>query len=350
MLIFDNIIFSLQRAGGISAVWSNLISNIQKTGAPLLCLEYEDAIQNIFRNNINIPHENIYSLGRKASKWHEFVSPSINLNEKFIFHSSYFRVCPNKNAINIATVHDFIYEQGKPNLKQKIRILLDYMAIRRSDAVVCVSESTRKDLFKYLPDINPEKVSVIHNGVSDYFSQLNESPYPQYSDYLLFVGGRQSYKNFKFLVESLSLSDFKLLICGAPLSKEEIRLLDKYISGRYNTIVFPSNEDLNAIYNSVYALVYPSSYEGFGIPVLEAQRAGCPVIALNASSIPEVIGDDALLMTNLSVDDLYTKLEELKHPSRRGQLIDSGLTNSMRFSWDKMASEYLQLYNNLLTK
>lgn len=350
MLIFDNIIFSLQRAGGISAVWANLISNILKTGSPMMCLEFDDALHNIFRSKINIPSANLSSLGRKASKLHEFVAPSIDLNEKFIFHSSYFRVCPNRNAINVATVHDFIYEQGKPTLKQRLRIHLDYKAIRQSDAIVCVSESTRRDLFRYLPEIEPDKVSVIHNGVSDYFSRLTEKPYPQYSGHLLFVGGRQSYKNFKFLVEALSLSDFKLLICGAPLSKEELTMLEKHISGRYDTIVFPSNEDLNAIYNSVYALVYPSSYEGFGIPVLEAQRAGCPVIAFNASSIPEVIGDDALLLNELSADSLYSKLEELKLPGRREQLIASGIKNSMRFSWNKMASEYLQLYNNLLTR
>lgn len=222
--------------------------------------------------------------------------------------------------------------------------------IRRSDAIVCISENTKKDLFRYLPDIDEKKVSIIYNGVSEDYSQLDSCPYPYYNNSILFVGGRQGYKNFDFVVKSLESTRFNLIVCGTPLSNEEKEFCEKYLYGRYKFVKFPSNEELNKIYNSVYCLAYPSSYEGFGIPVLEAQRAGCPVIALNSSSIPEIIGDKSLLMKDLSESSFLDKLELLKSPKFRREVIRLGLVNAERFSWEKMANEYMALYSKLLNK
>lgn len=346
MIVLDNIIFSLQKAGGVSAVWSNLISCLLADNVALTCLEYDDAMDNVFRKDTDIPVGAIRRLGKKASRLHEFISPKVRLSEPFIFHSSYFRTCSNPNAINVTTVHDFIYEQGKMNLKQKLRVRMDYAAIRRSDVIVCVSENTKADLFRFLPDIDGEKVHVIHNGVSDHFTVLPRPPKPELRNHILYVGGRQDYKNFRFAVETVSRTGLHLLICGSPLSVGEKEMLEEKLHGRYHHLLFPSNKDLNAIYNSVYALLYPSSYEGFGIPVLEAQRAGCPVIALDASSIPEIIGETPLLLTSLSEDEACAKLALLEDPDFRKSVTEAGLLNSRRFSWEKMAREYLNLYSS----
>ncbi len=346
MIILDNIIFSLQKAGGVSAVWSNLIACLLADNVDLTCLEYDDAIDNVFRKDIRIPAASVRSIGKKASRLHEFISPKVNLSEPFIFHSSYFRTCSNPNAINVTTVHDFIYEQGKMSLKQKLRVRMDYAAIRKSDVIVCVSENTKADLFRFLPDIDRNKVHVIHNGVSDHFAMLPEPPMPELQNHVLYVGGRQDYKNFRFAVDTVSRTGLHLLICGAPLSVDEKEMLEEKLKGRYRHLLFPSNKDLNALYNSVYALFYPSSYEGFGIPVLEAQRAGCPVIALNASSIPEIIGETPLLLSSLSEDEACAKLALLQDSELRKSVTEAGLLNSRRFSWQKMAREYLNLYSS----
>jgi len=347
MICLDNIIFSLQKAGGISVVWKNLIDNLPKTDA-LYFIEYPNASQNIFRQKISISSERIIRSKKFSPIFSQLKSPVIKTENRFIFHSSYYRTCNNPRAINVTTVHDFIYEQGKPTLKQKLRIYLNYRAIHKSDAVVCISENTRKDLFKFVPDVDPQKVYVIHNGVSEDYVHLPEIPFPKYRNYVLFVGGRQGYKNFDFVVKALKSTKYKLLICGSPLSSTESVFLDKYLYGRYELIKFPSNEKLNKIYNSVHCLAYLSSYEGFGLPVLEAQRAGCPIIALNASSIPEIIGENGLLMTELTKSSFESLIADLENTDKRQTIIAAGIENATKFSWEKMANEYLSLYNQLL--
>lgn len=349
MIYLDNIIFSLQKTGGISSVWANLLYNLITQQLQLKLIEYPHSEDNIFRKQLHIDEKSIIYNNHFNKILSQFTSPKIDFGNKFIFHSSYFRTCNNKKAINVTTVHDFIYEQGNPTLKEKLRIKLNYSAIRKSDAIVCVSENTKKDLFKYLPDTDSSKVFVIHNGVSDDYNKLDIVPYPELRDSILFVGGRQSYKNFDFVVKSLVATNYKLIVCGADLKDDEKFLLEKYIPHRYSLISFPSNEELNKLYNSVYCLAYPSSYEGFGLPVLEAQRAGCPVIALNCSSIPEIIGETPILMKDMNKTAFLTSLDKLNVDSIRNTVIDKGLDNSKRYSWKKMADEYLKLYQNLLS-
>lgn len=347
-IVFDNIIFSLQRAGGISVVWENLLKSRLRQ-FDVSYIEYSKAKKNLYRKALQIHTDNIIikSLNPKLA---ELINPRISYNGKeyFIFHSSYFRICNHPKAINVTTVHDFIYEQGVPTFKQRLRIKMNYKAIRNSDAVVCISENTKKDLFRFLPDINPEKVYVIYNGVSEDYYPIPYIPYPQYRDCVLFIGGRQGYKNFRFTVEALSGTKYNLLVCGKSLDEDEKVLLDKYLPNHYTVITLPSNEELNKIYNSVYALVYPSSYEGFGIPILEAQRSKCPVIALNSSSVPEVAGEGAILLETLFRDALIEALDSLDDRKFKSELTEKGYINSQRFSWEKMAETYLQLYKNLL--
>lgn len=135
------------------------------------------------------------------------------------------------------------------------------------------------------------------------------------------------------------------------MSEEEKSYFDNILGAeRYEVKVGLSNEELNQYYNSVKCLVYPSSYEGFGIPVLEAQQAGCPVIAYNTSSIPEVIGDTPLVMQELTKEEIQEKLEKLNDDSLRKSVIEKGLENAKRFSWDKAYGEYRNLYECLILK
>ena len=350
-IVFDNIAFSLQKAGGISVVWYELISRfIGYNQDDLVFLQYKGCTDNIFMRCLDFGRLNMVYINTLSVKLSRYIDPYINGSEPFIFQSTYYRLCRNKKAINVTTVHDFTYDYfyKKNHRGAFIHLWQRNKAIRHSDAVVCISENTKKDLFKFVPDIDPKKVFVIYNGVADDYKVV-PNVINEYKNYLLFVGGRNAFKNGKFFVESIKDTKYKVLFCGKPLSEEERKLYNSLIGEeRYKVLCGLSNEELNRIYNSVKCLVYPSSYEGFGIPIIEAQKSGCPVIAYNSSSIPEVLGDSPLMMKELSKEELLLKLNMLEDESLRKEVISKGLENVKRFSWDHAFVEYRKLYETLL--
>lgn len=350
-VIFDNIGFSLQSYGGLSTVWSNLLRRfIKNASVEYNCIEYKDTIDNPMRKGIDIPQSRIIkrnvpiAIDRYRDLHNTGVSP-------LVFHSSHYRLCKGKNVANITTVHDFMYELfDNRKLAVAVHKWQKYRAIRKADVVVCISQSTKNDLLRFLPDVNPDKVKVIYNGVSDVYRQCDNTE-PKYENYVLFVGGRKRYKNFNFLVDALKNTSFNLLICGKNLDEEERQYLNNVLGeSRYKVEAYPDDERLNVIYNSVYCLAYVSLYEGFGVPVIEAQRAGCPVIACNRTSIPEIIGDTPLLLQDCSIEEFHEKLEILRSKKQRESIVCDGLKNADRFSWDGIAQEYITLYNELYNK
>lgn len=278
-----------------------------------------------------------------------YLNPSIDAKEPFVFHSSYFRTCSNKFAKNISTVHDFTYEYFMKGLQQKVHTWQKNRALLISEIVVCISENTKKDVLKFVPGIDESRIRVIYNGVSEDYRQVDTHRWDSLGEYVIFVGSRQPYKQFQFTVEATKDTPYKLAIVGGKLSEAEVAFLDRTIGrDKYVYTGFLSNEELNELYNQAVCLAYPSAYEGFGIPVLEAQRAGCPVITYNASSIPEVIGETPLLLNSLTVSEFHDKLNLLKQNSVRKEIVEAGLINSKRFSWKKMGEEYVELYKELL--
>ena len=350
-IVFDNIVFSLQRAGGISVVWQELLSRFIKAGCyNLSFIEHPTDANNVFRQKLDLSKGVIIPPSLRWFTLERYCNPRVKSQEHFIFHSSYFRTCPSKNAITVTTVHDFTYDyfyKGKRrgaflHLWQRNR------AIRNAGVVVCISENTKRDLLKFLPDVDENKVNVIYNGVSEDYKVI-ESKDASLKDYLLFVGERVAYKNGHWFAEAIKDTDYKVLFCGKPMTGEEKLFYNSTLGEvRYKVMSGLTNEELNRVYNSVKCLVYPSSYEGFGIPVLEAQRAGCPVIALNASSIPEVIGETPLLMQKLNKEELLGKLALLEDSGARQHVVEAGLENAKKFSWDAAYEQYRTLYEQLL--
>lgn len=351
-IVFDNIVFSLQKSGGISVVWYELAKRILK--------EKDVSIQFIDNNEFVNPYRQLLNLeGLLLQKdtlpaVSRYLTVDVSSSKPFIFHSSYYRYCSNPKAINITTVHDFTYEYYRGGIAKWIHCWQKNRAIMHSKRIVCISEHTKKDLIKFLPSVDESKIRVIYNGVSEEYFVLEsnkgqgELPFAK-GTYLVYVGSRTGYKNFELVKKTLGSSDYNLVIVGSNLTDIEESGLQKYLpKERYYATGFLPNKKLNILYNNAAALVYPSAYEGFGIPIVEAQKAGCPVIALSSSSIPEVIGETPLLMKEATENELLQKIKLLSDKQLMDKVIDDGLNNSKRFSWDKMCYEYIKLYKEAL--
>lgn len=358
-ITFDNIIFTLQKYGGISVVWHELLKRI------LLDSDFTPSFidfpnQNTLRHQLDIPMNNILknNLSKYPLNIQRYINPKIAPG-KGIFHSSYFRTVNDSNIINITTVHDFTYEYFFKGLAKRIHHQQKGNAIKRSKKIICISQNTKNDLLKFYPQIKEEQVKVIYNGVGEEYYPLlqmeNHMFIPfQSQEYILYVGDRKGiYKNFRMSVEACKIVKIPLVIVGGgELSQYEKSMLElKLGAGQYIQLNGITNVQLNQLYNHAAFLVYPSSYEGFGIPIIEAQKAGCPVICSNQSSIPEVAGNGAFLIDEISASKIAEILVQNK--SRSGEtasIIKQGFLNAQLFSWDKCYQQTKQVYSEVYSR
>ncbi len=354
-IIYDNIIFSQQKAGGISIVWYEIIKRLLKEKhITTFFIEYKNGNKNIFRNLLCIQMDRIFKHSGFILKIRRYFNPILSLTEKTIFHSSYYRTCNHKFAFNVTTVHDFTYEKYYHGIAKSLHCFQKYRAINNSDIIICISENTKNDLMKYLPKTDKNKIRVIYNGVSDDYFKIenpiiNQIPFAAQS-YMIFVGSRKAYKRFDFAVDVVRKINFNLIIVGGgDLTDQESKLLDSEIGvEKYKHMGSILNNQLNELYNNAFCLIYPSEYEGFGIPVIEAQKAGCPVVAFNGSSIKEIAGNTPLLFKEYNIDKISSNVSMLFDISKRNLIIQEGIINAKRFSWDITYSQIISVYREIL--
>lgn len=341
-IIFDNIIYALQKSGGISVYWEKLEEAISVTKR----LVYNGRENNIFYKKRNDEIESNSNL-----LFERYKNPRLKIYEleTFVFHSSYYRYCKNKNARNITTVHDFTYELFRDDFKSKLHKFQKKNAVMHSDGVICISENTKRDLFKYYPNYRG-KIQVIYHGYDNNLYNFTGNNLEKRTLNVLFVGARASYKGFDFTVKLLSkLPKLKLkIVGGGNLTESETRLMEELIPNRFEKLGFVSNEDLAKLYNESFALFYLSEYEGFGFPVIEAQACGCPVICQKKSSIPEVSGDKCVYVDSADFESSVDAINELFCPEYYKNLQNDCIENVKRFSWGKCIQETMEFYNSVL--
>jgi len=354
-IVYDNIVYDLQEFGGISSYWFELSRRLLKAQNVDLSFVGSKINKNFLGSQLDISTDRyLDNIDSSSTFIARFRNPKIKvLDEPFIFHSSYNRYCRNRFAINVTTVHDFTHQFYYFGPRRWIHNLQKYQSISKSQGIITVSNNTKKDLLSILPRIDPDKVFVVYNGVSnDYFKicprdhkYLVEEKYLE-MPYLLYVGSRSSYKNFRFAVDVIEkFGELNLFIVGSKLSEEELAFLQKKLPGRWYLFESIGNNYLNELYNHAVGLLYPSSYEGFGIPLLEAMKAGCPFIALNRSSIPEVAGDAGVLVEELNICSFTSAIDYLIE--NREILVKRGFHQVQKFSWEKTYLNTVKVYKSL---
>lgn len=357
-VVFDNIIYSLQKSGGGSVYWTELMKRFNKSNeVQATFYEQKEPNNNIF--NEQIEFKNIFKETFLNLSVRRYLNFTEKITAKSIFHSSYFRISKSKNAINVTTIHDFTTEKFRKGLARFVNFQQKKYAVLNSDGIICISENTKKDLLSYIPVLDSRKVKVIYNGVSEDFFYIDghfsisdkdkRFEILENKKYLIYIGHRTSYKNFPIAVKAAGKvkDEFKLVIIGEDLSDSEKGMVEKYLGSNYLLISKLQNKELNFLYNQAFALLYPSSYEGFGIPIVEAMKTRCPVIASKNSSIPEVAGDAAILYNNINEDLIVEGLMKLQDVTFRENLLYKGTLQSARFNWDNTYKQYLEFYKEL---
>lgn len=278
-----------------------------------------------------------------------------------LVHETYYfpyRLGPRR-ARRVLTIYDMIHEKFSSNIARSDRAArYKALAAERADHVICISESTRRDAIEIL-GLAPEKTTVIYLGCDLMKPEqltTENLRLPTREPYLLYVGLRGTYKNFLRFLEAYATSPQLRtgyqLICfgGGALCADELKAIHAFGLATGQVIQLAGDDQLLAqLYEHASAFVYPSLYEGFGIPPLEAMAHDCPVVCSNTSSIPEVVGDAGEYFEPNSIESMRTAMERVVgSDSHRKELIEKGRVRLKSFSWDRCALETLDVYQKLL--
>lgn len=228
-------------------------------------------------------------------------------------------------------------------------------SLRRADAIVAVSENTKKDLLRLFDNVDEKKVKVIYHGIDQVdLSRLNPSRIIA-KPYILYVGRRSKYKNFERFVQAFALlhehfPEIGLVCTSTPFTKKEIELFKKLdIEADTVTSVSANECDMLRLYRDATCFVYPSLYEGFGMPILEAWSCRCPVVLSRASCFPEICGEGGLYFNPDSEEEMAARIEEaISNSTLRNQLINKGQKRLRLFSWQRCADQHMEIYKSLL--
>ena len=360
-IAYDHQIFGWHRYGGISRYFFELARHIDehegvnfKIVSPLFVNEYLLASR-LPVAGIHVPQiRRTRWLYRELNRWMAPIAMR-HFNPDLV-HETYYSqvtVAPRRAKV-VITVHDMIHELFPTDFpKWDATTKEKASAVKRADHIICVSENTREDLIRIL-DVDSTKTSVVHHGY-----ELSQGPAGIRrcnEPYILFVGSRGGYKNFDSLLQAYAASgplhkNFRLVAFGGGLltAREQSRV-EELGGGKWDVLHFSGGDGVLAdLYSFAEVFVYPSHYEGFGIPTLEAMSCACPVICSNRSALPQVVGDAAEFFDPESIESLIDALNHVVFDSSfRRTLIGRGHHRCAGFSWSKCVEETLEVYRRVI--
>lgn len=301
--------------------------------------------------------------------WEQLCLPTEIVKDKIdLFHSPGNTMPAFKRCKHVVTIHDTkIFETKPENIIDRVYTkYVQVYALKRADVIICPSEFTKKCVMSCL-NIREDKIAVIYNGINDKFKVLNDkSSMPNLRErfvikkgFILSVGGETPLKNISNLIASFAILkkrmkiDEQLVITGIRnkviFEKHRQEILKHGIEGEVIILGYVDQTDLILLYNEAAIFVYPSLFEGFGFPPLEAMACGVPVAASDATSIPEVTGDAAVLFNGKDIVDMTEKISRLLTDKISiEQMRQKGFERIKMFTWKTAAEKTLQVYQRAL--
>ncbi|MGE8720175.1 glycosyltransferase family 4 protein [Leptospira terpstrae] len=394
-VLIDHQIFFQNRYGGISKIFSEIIRRLNERKIPfdtsVSIGEYNQGILRDPKTKLQVNHSpflslaTIYfgilrffnilrlpypefltkresgilkkSLSKNISMLNGRVNTALTNHEYTVFHPTYFQDyylsnLKDSNTKMVLTVYDCVHELFPEFYGSNNFILRNREGLcKASDHIICISETTKKDLIKLYPNISSKKISVIH--LAGNLSHHVEISIP-FTNYILFVGNRSDYKNFKILLDafvSIAKENEIHLVCagGGKFRRQEKQWITSFGLEPYvHQVNFDSEQFLANLYRKAKVFVYPSLYEGFGIPLLEAMSVGCPVLCSSIEIFHEVAGDAAMYFNPKDHLELRTKILELVGSEKmRNELVQQGYIREKKFSWNQCADEHIRIYQSL---
>jgi len=271
-----------------------------------------------------------------------------------VYHMTYYskRLPVINNCQKIVTVYDMIHEKFPESFdKRDATVRSKIVSLKWADKIICISNKTRDDLYEFYGDLLRNK-KVYVSYLAPTFHSLAHADENQYGKYVLFVGDRYGYKNFYRLLDAYLKSEcmqhgINLLLAGESLNKNELDYLNHIGFDLNNLIVVSANDHLlPQLYFHAKGLVYPSLYEGFGLPPLEAMSQNCPVIASHAGSIPEILGPNVSYFDPMSISSITDSLNFLctLNEDQKKTITLSAADYIKKYTWTKSASQMMSAY------
>ena len=366
-VFYDHQVFSLQDAGGVSRYQYELIRNLQLQADPDLHINLL-----MGRNASVLPFAGLRNPRTQITGWKTGIRPGYiryGMNEGLsalmvqrwgafdLYHSMLYRAMPYVRRRQLVVTHHDCTHERFPHMFHNAAFIMQKKRklFAEAAAILCVSESSRKDLLHFY-DIALEKTHVVHHGFTPLrpAPSLAEPTVDSAQPYLLYVGSRAEYKNFTLLLNAFALSrlatGYRLMVVGGgPFSPEEqAKISSLGVAGQVTLIAKADEATLAQAYRGAALFVYPSLYEGFGFPPLEAMSLGCSVLVYRTSSLPEVCGDAAFYFDHADAEDLSRALvSTLQDASGRAGKRQLGEQQVRRFDWNQTAAQTLDIYRAL---
>ena len=373
-IFLDGTIFSSGRSGGIVRTFQELLPRITTMDSTVRFILYlrrklkggdlpaSSGIDHLYERSI-YPRRWLYG---KNQVQDDLLDEAYRQNAPDIFHATFYSRPPKFRTPYVVSVYDMNHEiftplQVHPTPKQWQFIEHKRQSIQAADLILTNSHFTTCDLPKYCA-VDEKKIVTIPLGVSPRFFPIQDESRKKAflahhglsRPFFLYVGARRFNKNFMGLFRAYArlkcAEDIDLVAVGddTPITKEELVIMNSLLSkGKVRHLNIVDEAELALAYNTALALVFPSFYEGFGLPVVEAMACGTPVLASNATSIPEVGGDAPLYFNPYDPDEIRFAMESVLHSETAITLKKKGIERAALFNWDDTAKQTLEAYRRL---